>query len=277
MTTQDIKKNIIPYLGETAPYISVPENIIFNSNRLETSISDYSFNHENFSKLIKLLSSLGSCNLYKLLNPSLKEQIYFMGEKVRIRQLSYKKSDSATITCESFLESKRKGKSSLLIRDNHSGETLYSFELDYHIIVKDTFKLFYRDYFNDVPVEYYENKLPKGRIITENDHQFTIFIEPFTPNQCKGHFENYPIVPSVFIMNCTLREIFNFLGQKESYEVDNLEGYATKAMPTGIEYRIDVSHQKLLKNLLFFKCEIKDLSGTPYATIITNIRFTENK
>lgn len=108
MTTQDIKKNIIPYLGETAPYISVPENIIFNSNRLETSISDYSFNHENFSKLIKLLSSLGSCNLYKLLNPSLKEQIYFMGEKVRIRQLSYKNQTPQPLPAKVFWNLKEK-------------------------------------------------------------------------------------------------------------------------------------------------------------------------
>jgi hypothetical protein len=277
MKTLNIKENIIPYLGETAPYISIPENIIFNGNRIESEISNYNFDHENFSSLLKILSSLGSCSLYRLLNPTSKEQIYFLGEKLRIRQLSYKRSDNASIICESFLESDRKGKSSLLIRDLISGEALYSFELDYHIISKDAFKLFYKDYFTNVPVEYYDDTLPKGSITIENDRQFTISITPFTPNQCKGHFENYPIVPAVFITNCALREIFNFLGGKESYDVDSLEGYATKAMPTGIEYRIEVSHQKLLKNLTFFKCEVKDLSGTSYITIIVNLRSRENK
>ncbi|MBO9692169.1 hypothetical protein [Chryseobacterium sp.] len=277
MTTTDIKENIVPYLGETHPYISIPENTVFNGNRIETQISDYDFSNENFSKLIKILSSLGSCNLYRLLNTTSKDPIYFMGEKVRIRQLSYKKSDSASITCESFLESKRKGKSSLLMRDNHSGEALYSFELDYHIIAKDTFKLFYKDYFNDAPIEYYDENLPKGLIVVENEHQFTVLLNPFTPNQCKGHFENYPIVPSVFIMNCTLREIFNFMGNTCTYEIDNLEGFATKAMLTGIEYRIEISHQRFLKDLIFFKCEIKDLMGTPYAIIIVNLRSKDKK
>lgn len=277
MTTTDIKENIIPYLGETVPYISIPENIIYNGSRMEAEISDYDFSNENFSKLIKILSSLGSCNLYRILNTSSTDPIYFMGEKVRIRQLSYKKSDSASIICESFLESKRKGKSSLLMRDNHCGEPLYSFELDYHIIAKDTFKLFYKDYFNDTAVEYYDENLPEGRIIIENEHKFTVLLNPFTPNQCKGHFENYPIVPSVFIMNCTLREILNFMGNTGTYEIDNLEGFASKAMPTGIEYRIEISHQQFLKNLIFFKCEIKDLLGTPYAIIIVNLRSTDKK
>lgn len=277
MTTTDIKKNIIPYLGETAPYISIPENTVFNGNRMEAEISNYNFTKENFSKLIKVLSSLGSCNLYRLLNTKSTEQIYFMGEKVRIRQLSYKKSDSASITCESFLESKRKGKSSLLMRDNHSGEALYSFELDYHIIAKDTFKLFYKDYFNDAAVEYHDENLPEGDITIEDAHRFTVLLNPFTPNKCKGHFENYPIVPSVFIMNCTLREIFNFMGSTNTYEVDNLEGFASKAMPTGIKYRIEISHQKFLKDLIFFKCEIKDLLGTSYAIIIVNLRSKDKK
>ncbi|MFS4473983.1 hypothetical protein [Chryseobacterium sp. T20] len=277
MTTTDIMENIIPYLGETQPYISIPENTIFNGNSIETKIYNCDFSHENFSKLIKILSSLGSCNLYRLLTHTSKERIYFMGEKVRIRQLSYKKYDSVFIVGESYLESKRKGKSSLMVRDHHSGEPLYSFELDYHIIAKDTFKLFYKDYYNDTPVEYYDEALPKGKITLESDCQFSILLEPFTPNQCKGHFENYPIVPSVFSMNCILREIFHFMGNEKAYEVDNLEGFATKAMPTGIEYRIEVSHQQFLKDLIFFKCEVKDLLGTPYVIILVNLRSKEKK
>ncbi|MEF9477231.1 hypothetical protein OWR28_05380 [Chryseobacterium sp. 1B4] len=48
MTTTDIKENIIPYLGETAPYISIPEKIIYNGSRMEAEISDYDFSNENF-------------------------------------------------------------------------------------------------------------------------------------------------------------------------------------------------------------------------------------
>lgn len=274
MTTTDIKENIIPYIGETAPYISIPENIIFNGHRIETEIAGWNFENENFSNLIKILASLGSCSLYKLLNHASKEKIYFLGEKLRIRKLSYKEApDTVSVSCESILESKRKGKSYLSVKDPGSGEKLYSFELDYYIIAQDAFKLFYKDYFNNTPIAYHNEKLPEGSINhTGDQHQFTISINPFTPNQCKGHFENYPIVPFVFIANCALREIFNFLGDKESYEIDSLEGYASKAMPTGTEFLIEVFHQKFLKNLIYFKCEIKDTSGNSYSVVIINIK-----
>ncbi|WP_374464860.1 hypothetical protein [Chryseobacterium sp.] len=68
------------------------------------------------------------------------------------------------------------------------------------------------------------------------------------------------------------------MGNTGTYEIDSLEGFATRAMPTGIEYRIEISHQQFLKNIIFYKCEIKDLLGTPpYAIIIVNLRSTDKK
>ncbi|ROI01209.1 MULTISPECIES: hypothetical protein [unclassified Chryseobacterium] len=273
MTTTDIKEHIIPYIGETLPYISIPDHIIFREHKMETEIFGQDFSNENFANLIKKLASLGSLSLYKLLNDTSKEKIYFLGEKVRIRKLSYKTSDAISVTSESILESKRKGRSLLMIKDIHSGEALYSFEMDYYIITQDSFQLFYQDYFSSSPVEDYDKSLPESRINPTNDrHQFTISIMPFSPNQCKGHFENYPIVPFVFITNCILKEIFAFLGNERNYEVDSLEGYASIAVPTGKELLIEVFHQKLLKNLIYFKCEFKDHSGTSYGALITNIK-----
>ncbi|SHL70748.1 hypothetical protein [Chryseobacterium polytrichastri] len=275
MITTDIQTTIIPYLGETYPYFYIPENTISIGDRIETEISNFDFSNENFSELIKILTSVGSCNLYKLLSPKSQERIYFLGEKVRIRQLFYKKSESVSIVCESFLESKMKGKSVLLIRDKHSGEAIYSIEIDYHIIQNDAFRLFYKDYYNDNLIEDLDKTLPGRKVVIENDHQFIIFIEPFTPNQCKGHFDNYPIVPSAFTINCILREVFDFLGSNNTYEIDNLEGYSNRAMPTGIKYQIEVSHQHFQKNIIFFNCKVKDLSGTPYAIMILYLRLKE--
>ncbi|MEJ5105033.1 MULTISPECIES: hypothetical protein [Chryseobacterium] len=274
MTTPDIQKKIIPYIGETAPYINIPEHIIFNDHSIETEISGWDFSNENLTNLLKALASLGSCSLYKLLNNSSEEKIYFLGEKLRIRKLSYKAiPDTLLITGGSYLESKRKGKSCLNAKDKQSGEILYSFELDYHIISQDAFGVFYKDFFDDTLIETYDEKLPEGKInYTADPHQFTISIMPFTLNQCKGHFENHPIVPFVFIANCVLREIFNFLGNKGSYEIDSLEGYASKAMPIGTEFLIEVFQQKFLKNLIYFKCEIKDIAGNSYAVMIINIK-----
>lgn len=274
MKTTDIQEHIIPYIGETVPYITIPENIIFNAHNIETEISGQDFSHENLTHLLKILASLGSCSLYKLLNDSSKEKIYFLGEKLRIRKLSYNPIPATlSITGGSYLESKRKGKSCLNAKDKQSGEILYSFELDYYIITQNSFQLFYKDFFNDTLIENYDEKLPKGQInTTEDDHQFIISIMPFTQSQCKGHFENYPIVPFVYAANCVLREIFNFLGNREIYEIDSLEGYASKAMPTGKEFTVEVFQQKFLKNLIYFKCEIRDASGNSYAVMIINIK-----
>ncbi|MDN3691275.1 hypothetical protein QWZ06_02880 [Chryseobacterium tructae] len=195
MKTINIQNSIIPYIGEKAPYISFPEDIIFNDHTLETEISGWDLKNENLTHLLKVMASLGSCSLYKLLNNSSKENIYFLGEKLRMRKLSYSPiSDTITITGRSYLESKRKGKSCLHAKDKQSGEVFYSFELDYYIITQETFKLFYKDFFNDTPIGDYDEKLPEGRVNRSEDrHQFTISLMPFTLNQCKGHFEIIPL------------------------------------------------------------------------------------
>lgn len=279
MTTTDIQNSIIPYIGETAPYISIPENVIFNGHTIETEISGKDFSNENLTHLLKTLASLGSCSLYKLLNDSSKEKIYFLGEKLRIRKLSYRSvPDTLCITGGSYLESKRKGKSCLNAKDKQSGEILYAFELDYYIINQNSFRIFYKDFFNDAPIENYDEKLPEGQIHKTGDHhQFTVSIMPFTLNQCKGHFENYPIVPFVFVANCVLREIFNSLEGQNVYEIDSLEGYASKAMPIETEFMVEVFQQKILKNLIYFKCEIKDTFGNSYAVMIINIKSETKK
>ncbi|RKE77946.1 hypothetical protein [Chryseobacterium sp. AG363] len=165
MTTTDIMENIIPYLGEAAPYISIPENCIFRNHKIETEISEWNFENENYAQLIKLLFSLGSLSLYKALNDESKEKIYFLGEKIRIRKLSYDEPKSVIIASESILESDRKGKSHIHIRDNYSKELLYSAELDYYIITREAFELFYKDLLSTVPVEYHDKNLPESKII----------------------------------------------------------------------------------------------------------------
>ncbi|MGX5685669.1 hypothetical protein ACWKWW_13995 [Chryseobacterium cucumeris] len=272
MTTINIK-NIIPFLGETAPYLSIPEGITFRDHTIETEIEDWNFENENFSQLVKLLFSFGSLGLYNILNDKTGEKMYFLGEKIRIRKLSYKEPAAITITGECILESDRKGKSHIYIREIDSKELLYSAELDYYIITREAFELFYKDLFSTVPVEYHDKNLPESKIInTGIPHHFTISTDPFTPNQCKGHFENHPIVPFVFMTHCILKEIFRFLGDEVSYEIESFEGYASNALPTGITFLTEVFYQKYLKNLLYFKCEIKDTSGILYGVIIFSIK-----
>lgn len=272
MSTTDLK-NIIPYIGETEPYLFIPENITLNNDRIvEAEITNCNFKNENFTNLLKILSSLGSCNLYKILNTISKEKIYFLGEKLRIRKISYKTLESISITCESFLESNKKGKSYLNVKDLSSREILYSFELDYYIILQNSFESIYKDYFNSTPIEYYNEKLPESVVNIENNSRLTILIEPFTLNQCKGHFDKYPIVPAVFVANCILKKNFNFLGSDSLHEVDSLEMYMVRAMPIEKELTVNISHQKLLKSIMYFECKIRDISGMIYGTYFINIK-----
>jgi len=267
----DLKNDIIPYIGESLPYVFVPEKVILNDDyTIETEIVGLDVENKNFANLLKVLSSLGSCNLYKMLHDRSQEKIYFLGEKLRIRKLSYNRSTSFSVSCKSVLESKRKGKSYLHVKELVSKELLYTFELDYYIISKSAFESIYKNYFDDRPVEFYDESLPESRITVESDNCFSIFVDPFTPHQCKGHFENFPVVPAVFITNRILKEIFTFLGNHEFQEVDSLEMYLTKAMPTGKEFVIEVSHQRFLRDIANFKCEVKDATGNTYGIYIIN-------
>lgn len=269
----NIQENIIPYIGETTPFFSIPENLKFNGHILETEILDFDFQNKNFPEHCKVFSSLGSCNLYRILNDTSLKKIYFLGETIRFRKLSHKTSSSVFVTCESSLESEMKGKSVILIKDIHSREMLYSFEINHYIIAEEAFKHFYKNFYHDDSITAYDKNLPESRISEiKSENRFNISIKPFTPEQCKGHFENYPLVPFAFIGDRILKEIFTFLGDKYTYEIESMDGYASNAIPTDKEIVIEVFHQKFLKDLFYFKSEIKDASGTSYGTLIFNIK-----
>lgn len=269
----------VPYLSEISPYICIPEHIILKDNKIETELNNCNFENENFSIFLKILTSLANCNLHQLLSSSTKEKIYFIGEKLRIRKTSYKETPlSVSITGESILESQRRGKTRLKVMDAISEETTYTFELDHYILTKETFKNLYKNYFEPNTVMYYDEALPESKITQINpEHQFTIAINPFTPNQCKGHFENFPIVPFVFVTSCIVKEIFNFFGPDKVHEIENLEGYPSKAIPIETQLEVDVFYQKFLQDLTYIKCEIKDSLGILYATLMINLKSKAGK
>nr|WP_315026300.1 hypothetical protein [uncultured Chryseobacterium sp.] len=272
MTTTNTQEHNTPYISETSPYTSIPAHILLKDNKIKTEFKDYNFKNENFLTLLKSLASLSSCNLHQILRNITKDKIYFIGEKIKIKKTSFKNTPtSISITGESVLESKKRGKSYLKVKDITSEDMLYSFEMDYYMMTPETFKMAYKNYFEPDIITHYHKRPPENRITqTKPENQFTISIHPFTSNQCKGHFENHPVVPFAIAINCIVKEIFDFFGSNS--EIENIEGHLSKAIPIETKLEAEFFYQKFLKDQTYIKCEIKDKAGTSYAILMINIK-----
>ena len=263
--TANFKEETIQLMGETSPYVFIPDEVIIkDENTITTEIQNCDFQYENFTNLIKVLSSFGSLNISRIINNNTTEKNYFLGEKLRIRKLSELEPKNILITCNSNVVPKRKATSVLIVQDLNSKVNIYSFELDYYIITKKSFEYIYKEYLDETPVKLSVNTLPKSEINIIKNNEFSIIVSPFNKNQCTGHFDNYPIVPAVYITNCILQQIFVFLENKTISTVDSLEMFLPAAMPIETIFNVSVVHQMFLKGLTHFKCEVKDNSSKTY-------------
>ncbi len=269
------KTEIIPYVGEDSPYVFIPSNITIEENTICTKIENLNFEKENFSDLIKILSSFGSLNLSRLINLESQKRIkrYFLGEKLRIRKLFDNiTTTNITLICNSYLNSDRKGFSNIIVRDSESNIDIYSFELNYYIFTESAFQKIYKTYHDTTPIISNDNTLPNSEIIIKNDTTFTINVSPFNRNQCNGHFNEYPIVPAVSITKCILKELYNFLGNDCSYEIDSIEMYLLLAMNIDKNFIIEINHYQYLKDLTYFNCSVKDATDKKYGTYVISLK-----
>ncbi len=266
---------IIPFIGESSPYVYIPENIIsIDGDKIEIEIKSENFSNEKFADLIQILSSIGSFSLHNKLEGN-KEKRFYLGEKLRIRRCCYAEiSPNLIINSSSILESKRKGKSFLNIFNSLTKELLFTFELDYYIIDKNSFENLY----DGIRIEYetgFNKFLPLSEIHIKNDSFYKISVGEFDQNQCAGHFDNYPIVPAVFITKCMLQEIIKHSEIDEklmNIDIDCLEMFLIKAMPINTKLFIEVQFDAVLKNIQHYKCKVIDANNEVYGYYLITLK-----
>jgi len=252
------QKKIVDLIAETYPYLSDAfNNINFVDNNIVFSFNESfdGFKKEKFSDFIKILSTLGSLNLATKL--PIKEKNYFLAEKIRIRKISYTHPIGLlTAKVTSQLESSRKGKSLIEIEDDNC--KIFQFEIDYYIINENSFKKLFDEYYSNENISDLNNLLPNSSIEHYSNSEFNLTVEPFKKNHCLGHFDNYPIIPAVFITKCIMKSIFQIINSSdiEDVEVDSVEMFLNKAMPINTSLKVNVKIFNLLKNLKIYKCTV---------------------
>jgi len=264
------------YIGETAPYLYPLDELTIENEYLKLPIgSTHEYQDNDFSKLLQVVSSLGSCSLSNLLGNSSKA--FFLGEKLRIRRMAFNIQEGPlTLKAKSIIASKRKGKSSVEIYDQ-AGVLAYNFELDYTIFSEEAFCKLFKDNFEKTEETAFCDNFPATRNTIQSDSQFIITIDPFTAQNCIGHFEGYPIVPAVFMTNRLLAGIREWAGEQEgkpvNIQVDSLEMFPNRAMPVNTTYKAAIVATRLAPRLTLFTCSVQDENQQEYGVYLITLQY----
>lgn len=255
-------KDIAQWLGEHPPYL-FPLNtlIIQDSNVAYTPSSSLSNSFEEFYKVLQIASSLGSIALLQKMN--VVSKTFFLGEKLRIRKIPQGEiHNELQYQAQSLLFSERKGKSLVDIFNQHH-QLAYTFELDYVIFSEDSFQRVFKSFYTpELALKNTGNIQNEVRITPLCSSYFQVVIQGFSTEQCAGHFDHYPIVPAVFIVNRLLYAIeafFKLQGKDLSTKtliVDSLEIFPNIATPPNTELHSHVYYRQVTKNSYLFVCPI---------------------
>lgn len=248
-------KNTIELIGETFPYLfENADKIVFNQNVTEIPLNKSfdSFEKENFTDLVQILSTLGSLNLANELKASGRN--FFLGEKLRIRKISHDKpSGLLTAKVTAQIQNEQKGKALLEVQNANS--KLFQMELDYYIIEEEAFKQIFESHYHAENIDNLTTTLPTTSIEYLSENEYNIIINEFSRSHCFGHFNNYEIVPAVFMAKCILKNIFEMF---PDMEIDNMEVFLNKAMPINTTFKANVKKMNLSRNLTKYKCTVTD-------------------
>lgn len=250
------KRNIVELIGETSPYLfENADKINFSEGNTEFPLhkSFEFYDKENFGNLLKILSTVGSLNLTNQLRTNRKN--YFLGEKLRIRKISNTQPSGLLIAkVAPLLENDQKGKSLIEIMDQNN--KIFQMEIDYFIIDDVNFKKIFESHYHAEENDDFTHLLPNSTVEYLTEDEFNITIDKFTRSHCSGHFDNYNIVPAVFIANIILKNIYEM---NSNIELDSLEMLTTgSAMPINTVFKVNIKTFHLSKKIKFYKCTISD-------------------
>jgi len=230
--------NIEDLILERFPYVK-PFKVIAFSNKGGLEVEIYKnqlYFNNNFGELIQIISTIGS---YCVSINNKKQNISaFLGKKMRIRKHNFMQllDKSITASVMPIINNKKDVRSVINLFSEEN--LIYSFELDYTVFSKRVFeKIFNNHYVSDHNTVVDDiNRIPSVKNNYIDEWNFVALIDKFTKDHCLGHFQNYPIVPSVRILDCLIKSIKNWMKHIISLTdrliiVDSVEMFLNKAMP----------------------------------------------
>lgn len=149
------------------------------------------------------MAILGSCAL-SLKNPN-PDRHYYLAVGAKVKKISNLYETSALFGKANivYLDKRNGIVSTKLVTEN--GQLLYTIEVTYKIMHHNLFeKLFNQNKYNGpiIPTfnNPYLNEIPLGKSFFENNMLKTT-LGPIEPNECQGHFHEYPAVPVAVLMH----------------------------------------------------------------------------
>ncbi|WP_413513603.1 hypothetical protein [Myroides odoratus] len=268
-------EHLYDYIGENYPYLFPMSNVVMNELTLEYTTTISSQNQfTEFSKIVQIAASLGSISLLSAMK--LSSKTFFLGEKLRMRKIPNTIVEGELKFCTKTLSfSKRKGKVLLDIFDNQA-QLVYTAELEYVIFDEASFHQVFSSYYTEkIPVESHSiDKEIELNLVKPS--YFNVHIPEVTSEQCKGHFDNYPIVPGVLIVKRLLEaieKIFKLQGeelQNKTLVIDSFEIFLNAAIPIHRELNSLVHYRQIAKDSYLFICPIND-HKTEYANYVITV------
>lgn len=262
-------------LGETAPYFIPSDSICFDNGVITAEIGTTAdYEGYNFSKLIQHISSIGSCGLYHCMGKDSKT--FFLGEKLRIRRMSYNLKDGRMkVRGRNTIESERKGKTMIEVYDCED-QLAYTYELDYHVFTEKAFQGIFEKHYNNTEGLEVCTRFPTVSCEGITPESFTMHIGAFSKENCMGHFDNYPIVPAVYITNRLLEGIHQWLKSINdssvlSFQVDSAEGFLLRGVPVDTDIEVKTEVFPLLNKLKMFRCTVMDSGQNVYGIYLLTV------
>lgn len=200
-------------------------------------------------------------------------QNIYLGKKMRIRKHNFLQllNDKILVIAKPVINGKKNVKAiiNLFSKDQLS----YSFELDYTILTKQVFEKIFKNQKSILIDNKEADKcLPNIDIINIDNYNFKVKIYPFNINHCLGHFEDYPIVPSVLVLDCLIFGIKKWfqINYKNTLNliIDSVELFLNKAMPIQKSYNSNILIRQNSLQSTMFLCEIKDNDCENYGNYI---------
>jgi len=221
------------------------------------------------------LAILGSCALAHVNN--IKKKHFYLASDAMIRNLHDGVIENASLPLKAEARTisleKRKGSAVATITDT-KGIPLYELQTNYHIMKPNLFEKLYqsRRYTESACVTAKNPYLSEFSFsnVSYNDDCMSAVLGPLGPEQCSGHFLNYPCIPVAILMHALSNAAGMLLAHtqnrpKSPYRVLSADVIADQFAFAGEEVFIDVVQEdQSASNSFVFRCSAMNGDSTRF-------------